>query len=198
MGKALAWNGAVPIAPQNSSLTPLVFLPQTIGGPQPAGGNWPAAVNTSAFDSNYEVTGPQVSRFEYCYLLKNGTFSDVPWDTTSSVGHSKVSGMQDVAAIVVDIAVIDPRSKVLVTDCQLTQLNGAALPAGCPTPEQYPVLIDWGDTGCAGCPDQTQWQQTPGLLLEKWRAALDANTIGLPQPAISGIRVYERYFYLTH
>jgi hypothetical protein len=38
---------------------------------------------------------------------------------------------------------------------------------------------------------------TPGQLLANWRAALDANTVGLPPLAISGIRVYERYFYLN-
>jgi hypothetical protein len=210
MSKGLAWNGAVPIAPPNSSLTPLLFLPQTIGGPQPAGGNWPSAVSSSATDSScnntacYEVIGPQVFRFEYYYaLLTNGTFpgtlSDVPWDTTA---HIAVNGMRDVAAIVVDIAIIDPKSKVLVSDCQLAQLNGAPLPPGCPTPAQYPVLIDWGDTSCNGCPDQTQWQTTPGLLLAQWSAALDANIspngIGLPPPARAGIRVYERSFYLSH
>ena len=36
-----------------------------------------------------------------------------------------------------------------------------------------------------------------GQLLSQWRAALDANTVGLPRPAVSGIRVYERYFYLS-
>src|SRR5262249_26883676 len=161
MSKGLAWNGAVPNAPQNSSLTPLVFLPQTIGGPQPAGGNWPAAVSSNAADSNYEVIGPQVFRFEYYYLLKNGTFSDTPWDTTSCVGNCRVNGMQDVAAIMVDIAVIDPRSKVLVSDAQLARLNGADGGA--------PVLIDWGDTSSSycspSCPSQQQWQRTPGLLL---------------------------------
>ena len=181
MGKALAWNGV------SSGLTPVVYLPQTIGG------NWPSAVSSSAFDSNYEVIGPQVFRFEYYYLLTNGKFSDIPWD--NDAGHNAVNGMQDIAAIVVDIAVIDPRTKVLVSDCQLAQLNGGPLPAGCsPPPAQYPVLIDWGDASCAGC----QWQTTPGLLTEQWRAAIDANTISLPLPAISGIRVYERYFYLTH
>jgi len=194
MSKGLAWNGAVPIAPLNSSLTPLVFLPQTIGGPPAGGGNWPAAVSSSAFDSNYEVIGPQVFRFEYCYLLKNGTFSDIPWDTTVQPLHIAVNGMQDIAAIVVDIAVIDPRTKVLVSDAQLARLNGADGGA--------PVLIDWGDTSSSycspSCPSQQQWQRTPGLLLAQWRAAIDANTISLSLPAISGIRVYERYFYLTH
>jgi hypothetical protein len=85
--------------------------------------------------------------------------------------------MQDVAAVVVAIAVIDPKSKVLVTDAQLARLNGAD---GLP-----PVLVDYA----AG--------MTPGQLLAQWRAALDLNTVGLSRPAISGIRVYERYLYLS-
>jgi hypothetical protein len=105
--------------------------------------------------------------------------------------------LRDVSAIIADIVVIDPKSKVLVSDCQVAQLNGAPLPPGCPTPTQYPVLIDWGNTACAGCPTLVQWQTTPGLSMTQWRAALDANTIGLPRTAIPGIRVYERYFYLN-
>jgi hypothetical protein len=98
--------------------------------------------------------------------------------------------MQDVAAIIADIAVIDPRSKVLLdtvdpAGAKLKRLNGADGGA--------PVLINWGDA-CPGC---DPWSTTPGQLPSQWRAAIDANTIGLPQPAISGIRVYERYFYLN-
>jgi hypothetical protein len=93
--------------------------------------------------------------------------------------------MQDVAAIVVTIAVIDPKSRVLVTDCQLAKLNGAPPSAACLQAQQAPVLVDFAP-GMA-----------PGQLRTQWRAALDANTVGLPQPAISGIRVYERYFYLS-
>jgi len=190
MGKGLAWNGV------STGLTPVVFLPQTIGGGlQPA--NWPSAVSSIATDSSYEVIGPQVFRFEYYYLLKGQTaqvgaptptptpnppiFSDTPWDTRIPPGHTNVSGMRDVAAIIADIAVIDPKSKVLVTDAQLARLNGAD--------GQAPVLVDYA----AG--------MVPGQLLAQWRAALDANIypngLGLPAQVISGIRVYERYFYLN-
>jgi hypothetical protein len=85
--------------------------------------------------------------------------------------------MQDVVAIVVDIAVIDPKTRGLVTNAQLARLNGAD---GSP-----PVLVDFAP-GMA-----------TGQLLGQWRAALDANAIALPQPAVSGIRVYERYMYLS-
>lgn len=91
--------------------------------------------------------------------------------------------MQDVAAVVVVIAVIDPKSKVLLTDAQVSTLAGS--------------LIDWGTTSCPGCPTQTQWQTIPGLLQARWRAAVDANAISLPRPVLSGIRLYERRFYLS-
>jgi hypothetical protein len=144
-------------------------------------------------------------------------FSDTPWDTRicacpaaspaatptptgtpiasptpeTQCCHYAPEGMQDVAAVVVTIAVIDPKSRLLVTDAQLARLNGADRLS------QGPALIDWGNTSCLGCPSQTQWQTTPGLLLAQWRTALDANTVGLPLPAISGIRVYQRYLYLS-
>jgi hypothetical protein len=191
MGKALAWNGV------STGLTPVVSLPQTIGG------NWPPAVSPSAADpTSYEVIGPQVFRFEYYYLLKgqvvrsitattyNPIFTDTPWDTRIS-GHTNVSAMQDVAAIVVAIAVIEPKSKVLLDNsAQVPPPNDNITRLGA-------QLIDWGNTTCAGCPSQSQWQATPGSLLTQWQAALDANALGLPRPGISGIRLYERYFYLS-
>ena len=166
MGKGLAWNGV------SSSWTPVVFLPLTISE------NWPSAVSTTAADSTYEVIGPQVFRLEYYYLLKgqavsgttyNPIFSDTPWDTRIS-GHTDVSGMRDAAAIVADIAVIDPKSKVLLTDAQITSLAGQL-----------------GDYTSG---------MVPGQLRTQWQNTLDGIT-SLPRPAISGIRVYERYFYLS-
>jgi hypothetical protein len=175
LGKGLVWNGV------STTDTPAVFLPGLISI------TWPYATNQNS-DPAYEVIGPQVFRFEYCYLLTSEVLSEVPCFGSGCT----LNGWAQVAAIVVDIAVIDPKSKVLVSDAQLARLNGAD------SQSQGPVLIDWGNTSCAGCPTLTQWQQTPGLLSAQWRAALDANSIGLPAPVISGIRVYERYFYLTH
>ena len=196
MGKGLVWNGV------SSADSPVVFLPIPIAAPLSLGDSltqtptptptpaanpaWPEAGNMAP-DPSYELVGSQVFRFEYYYLLKNGSLSDVPWDT--SAGHYSVEGMQDVSAIIVDIAVVDPKSKVLLTDAQLARLNGAD--------SQPPALIDWGNTICSGCPTPAQWQRTPGLLIAQWRAAVDANSTGLRLPTISGIRLYERYLYLS-
>jgi type II secretory pathway component PulJ len=155
MGKGLVWNGV------STTDTPVVFMPIKIEN------TWSAATSSSTADPAYEVIGPQVFRFEYYYLLKNGNFSDTPWITPT---HDSVSGMQDVSAIVVDIAVIDAKSKVLLTDAQIATL-GASLS------------------------DYTRGM-VPGQLRTSWQNTLNANT-SLPRPALSGIRLYERFVYLS-
>jgi len=225
MGKGLLWSAVTPTpAPvvfmpmPLASPIPTPEMPYPAPNPIPAPA-WPEVASNTSSWSDSEVIGPQVFRFEYYYLLKGQTdpinpgttyspiFSDTPWDTRicscptptptptptaiptvtpppvatptppSVCCHVAPRGMQDVAAVVVVIAVIDPQSKVLVTDAQLARLNGAD---GSP-----PVLVDYA----AG--------MTPGQLLAQWRAALDLNTVGLVPQAISGIRVYERYLYLS-
>ena len=163
MGKGFVWNGV------SSSYIPILFLDSSTAPTTTIANRWPSAVSTSAADSDYEIAGPQVFRFEYYYLLANGSFSDTPWDTTA--GHTNITGMRDVQAIVVDIAVIDVKSKVLLTDGQIT----TPLASG---------LTDYA----AG--------MVPGQLRANWQTYLNGIT-SLPRPAISGIRLYERYFYLS-
>src|SRR5882762_878128 len=103
MGKGLAWNGV------SSGWVPIVFLPQTISGVP----DWAAAVSTSLPDPGgaYEVIGPQVLRFEYCYLGTDGSLSITP------------PGISSMAAIIVDIAVIDSKSKVLLNNTQIATFS---------------------------------------------------------------------------
>lgn len=173
LGKGLAWNGF------SSLWKPVVFLPQTISG------YWPEAVSTSTADSNYEVVGPEIFRLEYYYLLKGQTdpttgttypsiLSATPWDTRVT-GHTSTTGMQDVAAIVANFAVIDPKSKVLLTNSQVATLN---------------------TSGAANFLSNYASGMAPGQLRAQWQNTLDGIT-SLPRPAISGIRLYERYLYLS-
>jgi prepilin-type N-terminal cleavage/methylation domain-containing protein len=149
LGIGLVWNGV-------STDTPVVFLPLTISG------NWAFATSSTTSDPNarYELIGPQVFRFEYCYLRTDGTRTITPPASTSGI-----------AAIIVDIAMIDPKSNVLISNAQLTTLAGQ--------------LVDYS----AG--------MTPGQLLATWQSNLDANPSSLPRPAVSAIRLYERQFYLS-
>ena len=159
LGKGLLWNG---VSPSNA---PIVFLPAQIAT------IWPAATNSTPDpQSDYEIIGPQVFRFEYYYLLKNHSFSDIPWDTAA--GHSSINGMQDVAALIVAIAAIDKKSSALVTSDQLTGL-------------------------AINMPDYSTAMQ-PGDLLAQWQSTVDQSNVTPPIPrvALSAIRVYERYFCL--
>jgi hypothetical protein len=126
-----------------------------------------------ATDLDYETIGSQIFRFEYFYLLRSGAFSDIPWDT--NIGHIGIDGMQDVSAIVVDIAVIDPRSQVLLTGAQVATLT---------TPGNANFLADYSPG------------MTPGQLRAQWENTVNGITT-LPRPALSGIRFYERYVYLS-
>jgi hypothetical protein len=83
--------------------------------------------------------------------------------------------MQDVSAIVVDIAVIDPKSKVLVTDAQLATFS---------TSGDANFLADYTSG------------MTPGQLRTQWQNTVNGIT-SFPRPALSGIRLYERFVYLS-
>jgi hypothetical protein len=161
MGKGLDWNGA------STTSMPVVFLPLTIHG------TWPSVASSSAYDDidpakkTYEIIGPQVFRFEYYYLEKTtGNLVAYPAAWTSL----PVVAIKDAAAIVVAIAAIDPKSKVLLSNSQIATLV-----------ESLPDYASgWG----------------PGELLAQWQSALDGIT-NMPRPAISGIRLYERCFYIS-
>ncbi len=144
LGKGLLWNGV------SSAEAPLVFW-QAIAAP-----------TDTDYSTSGEIIGPQVFRFEYCYLLTNGTLSITP--------PGDISG---IAAIIVDIAVIDSKSKVLLDDALVASLAGQ--------------LVDYNSSNIL----------VPGQLRAQWQNTINANTLGLPRPALSGIRLYERSFYLS-
>jgi hypothetical protein len=161
MGKGLDWNGTSQL---NS---PMVFLPLTLHE------TWPCVASNSVYDETdparrtYEIIGPDVFRFEY-YFVPKTTGRPVPFPATWT--SLSTATIRDVAAIIVAIAVIDPKSRVLLTDSQIA------------------TLIDrLSDFTVGG---------GPGDLIAQWRSALDGIT-AMPRSAISGIRVYERCFDLS-
>jgi type II secretory pathway component PulJ len=155
MAKGLLWNGA------SSTDTAVVFLPLTISSA------WGSATNSAA-DSDYELIGPYVFRFEYYYVLKSGAAAAIPWDAGS--GHLTTSGLQDVAAISICLAASDSKSRLLISD---TDLNTVAL-----------SLNDFSPS------------MNPGDLLTQWQSALDSST-SIPPHALSAVRLYERTFALS-
>jgi hypothetical protein len=150
LGEALVWNGATSDTRSDGRPASVIF--------------W-APLNPWAnlTNSPLDIIGRDVFRFEYYYLLKNGDLSSTPWYATSSV-----RGLQDVSAIIVDIAVIDPKRRLLLTNSDIAGLAEE--------------LADYSGEALGG-------------LLAGWRATLDENTT-LPRPALSNVRLYERSFYL--
>lgn len=145
LGKGLMWSAA------SNSGARMAFLPLTIKG------LWPQATDSSD-DDDYEQLGTDIFRFEYFYLLKDGTLStDFP------------KSINDVAGICVVVAVIDPKSRAIVTDDRLETLAGR--------------MVDFDST------------MKTGELEKKWRDAIDSSN--LPKAALSAVRVYGRTFYLN-
>ena len=187
LGKGLVWNGVSTTATDS----PVLFLPVPLASPLPSPlpSPMPSAVPTPAWpqagsstlddpDGQYELMGPQVFRMEYYYLLKGQSVSGTnypsiltatPWDTR--IGHQSVSGLSDVAAIVVTIAILDPASQALVTPAQLYTLGAR--------------LADFTEGSSAG------------TMEAQWQTAIDTATPGFPPAAQKWVRVYHRYFYLN-
>jgi len=170
MAKGLRWNGVSNLT--TNAPTPIVFLPLLITTPN----DWAAATSESLADSAYELIGPQVFRFEYYYLLQNGSLSDTPWDTTA--GHTSINAFADVEAIAVTIAVIDPASRSLLSDQNILDLEAA--------------MIDF----------KTQQGKGPvrtGVIEAQWYDVITnpaTYSITAPSAALQAIRIYNRYFDL--
>jgi prepilin-type N-terminal cleavage/methylation domain-containing protein len=145
---------------------PLVF------GPTKISDIWTSVKSNATTDTKYEIASAQIFRFEYYYLLTNGSFSVVPWN--AGIGHTDPLGLRDVAAIIVAVAAIDQTSRILLStdNTQIATIAGK--------------LPDYAAT------------MGPGQLLAQWQSKLtsDATIKAMPRPAINGIRFYERAFYL--
>jgi prepilin-type N-terminal cleavage/methylation domain-containing protein len=147
MGKGLLWTGV------SNSQTPLTFGLTTIFT------NWRAATSASTADADYEIIGPQIFRFEYYYQLKGGNVAATPG----------AQGMQDVVSLTACMAVVDPKSRTLLTNSQL-------------------------DTLASQMHDFAPPMQ-PGDLLKQWRTSLDQTT-SMPRSAVASVRLYQRTFSL--
>jgi prepilin-type N-terminal cleavage/methylation domain-containing protein len=177
-GVGKTWDASTPDA--------VKFLTYTIGNPTATDGTL-----TPPPDTNYQVTGNQVFRMEFCYLLKPDTtvppsaksakYSNTPYlASTPADPTNPVNGFKDVSAIVVTIGVLDDRSRTIVPKSAL-----GALAAALPDPAE-------NDLNAA----------TPILPLQSWQAVIDKpdfyTTVGIPQAAAQQVRVFQRFFYLNN
>lgn len=125
LGQGLAWDGG-----NGADSMPFLTYAAGDGVPAPAStieGRWPGIVGAGGTSPDYQAIGEQVFRFEYCYLLKDGTFSNTPFIAP----HTSVQGAQDILAIVVAIAILDNTSRKIAPDLSLlsSKLPDSAPPA---------------------------------------------------------------------
>ncbi len=136
-------------------------------------GRWPDIVGSGTFDNgtsstNYQLLSPSVLRMEYCFLNKDGSYS-----STNASGIS--GGLTNVAAVIVALGVLDETSRRIVT-------NYSRVPSLLADPDNVPA-------------------SPSGLMAALWKTNVlssgFASSSGLPKPAASQIRVYQRTFYLN-
>jgi prepilin-type N-terminal cleavage/methylation domain-containing protein len=160
LGKGLGWE---PDSSGSSSWSNAAYLPVTLTG------RWPTLFNG---DQDYRSVGNLVFRVEYTYLLKATATQPASLSITPYLsGHTSANGFEDVAALVVTVAMLDNPGRALVKN--YSNLQGNTL---------LPDAVN-GSTPAAA-----------------WNAAINSSTFaataGIPQRAASYVRVYERYFYL--
>jgi type II secretory pathway component PulJ len=156
LNKALIWNGVSSSA--NPPGRPMVFLPQTLTT------TW-SNIAGGGNDADYQVIGDQVYRFEFCFLMRDGTLSDQPWLPPQTT----FSGLNDVNAIIVALAVLDNKSRVIA--------GNLAAAIG--------KLDDVSGTSIEANPAQL------------WQQKIQNGDLGLPQAAASQVRIYQRYFLIN-
>lgn len=188
LSKGLVWNGV------NSTDPAMVFNPLANATGFSLTNNtitttaWNGAANgiANGTDPDYQVFGDQVFRLEYCFLVQTSPtsssvtttvadFYDSPWTTHTDTSPN---GLQNVTAIIVSIAVLDTKSRAMITNSQLqTAASNVYLP-------------DDGYTTLSTSPSS--------LPLTLWKAKLLSTGLGLPATVASQVRFYQRYCYLNH
>ena len=189
-GEGLLWNGISNYNQNSATANPIFFLPVLIQNIWSCTGNNPCVIANSTSQTKdlpyLETIGPNVFRFEYCYLLKNGKATDTPWD--QEAGHTSINGLADVEAIGVTIAVIDPQSRSLLTNGDSNETNLLNLQL---LMEDFRTSPGRGVGGTKNVIDQeAQWNE---VITDPVTYPQTAN---MPRAALSAIRVYSRSFDL--
>jgi prepilin-type N-terminal cleavage/methylation domain-containing protein len=188
-GEGLLWNGISPFNnPTNANAKPIFFLPIQIEDIWPTVTN--NTTNTNRDQPYLETIGPNVFRFEYCYMLKTGVATDTPWNTDSSYGpvYGTFNGLADVEAIGVTIAVIDPQSRSLLVNGDPTENNILNLQTYM---QDFRTARGRGVGGTKNVIDlEAQWNE---VITDPTTYPL---TAGMPRAALSAIRIYSRSFDL--
>jgi hypothetical protein len=118
LGMQLDWEGTPSEAATPSvagGMACLVYSgSNTLDSQTTIAGRWPKTLSAdSTTNDDYHVIGDQVYRLEFCFLLKDGTWSNNPYLASSSTQRFSI---KNVVGISVTIALLDTTSRVIVKD----------------------------------------------------------------------------------
>jgi hypothetical protein len=204
-----------PVASASPAATPTPYPNSTLAG------NWTGTListgtppYSSGSDSDYHVIGDQVFRLSFCFLLKSyvdsagvqypGFYSVNPYNKLvpghGSLASVQGTGLQDVAAVVVAIAVLDNTSRTIIPTTPV-QLNGVSTNV----PDLSKLVAAFPDPTASDLKTPTiatATPPTPTLMAQKWLSVLNqsnfASSTNLPQTSASQVRIYQRTFYLNN
>ena len=135
-------------------------------------------------EADLHILSTSVFRMEVAFLMRQ---DDTHFIITSTAPTPGSQAFQNLWAVMVAIAVLDPNSQKLVNASSYSSLV-AALPEFSGT-QTIPL-------SSSSAPDAAQMDP----ILSVWHAALNssdfAHTAGIPQQAAQQVRIYQRIFYL--
>jgi hypothetical protein len=212
MAKGLGWN-ALNSNPNQNAPSPIIFatgqIDSSCGGNScpcngttgPWAGPWSTAIcnDNNSRDSDYEVIGPNVFRFEYYYILKNGRVTDWPWDRFDFPDQQTIYnpvnlGLSQIQAISVSIAVIDPAARALVQAASSQTGYGDILDLAAELPDFKNSCGRGGGAQKSLGDLENQWNDNLRSIAQTGHSLLGNKLF--PREAAKGIRVYNRYFDL--
>jgi len=229
LGKGLTWDESV-----SASGGSVVFLTYQSGTgaliPQSTlDGHWQTAIGqmplyngaTSSEDLDYHVIGDQVFRFEYCFLLNDGTYSNYPvknlsglpatitagapnntykpvgtrwFDTDAGRAYVCTSQSADGANSIWRSAGLQDVSAIVVAIAILDQTSRKIVTDMTSLPSLFQDPDENADLKVS-TPNQAV------LMEQKWKTAMESpnfvRNAGIPVAAAGQIKIYQRYFYLN-
>ena len=149
-------------------------------------GAWPSEIGTApdyeGTSADYQVSSGEVFRLEFCLMGQDGKFflPSATWRAWEDDDADGTPNLKEIKAVVVAIAVLDAKSRLLVRDM-------GALAAALPDP----TAAQLGSTP----PEQ------PELMASVWKKALESSgfaaTAGVPPQVAANVRVYQSIFVLN-
>jgi prepilin-type N-terminal cleavage/methylation domain-containing protein len=235
LGKGLAWDES--ILPVNNGGGGVVFLTYEPSGIIPEStldGHWNQAIgnpplyqgDNSRAETDYHVIGDQIFRFEYCFLLNDGTYANYPvknYNGLNAIARAgaPTSGDNEPVgtrwfdtnagrAYVCQSRTVDADGNMQPVWRSAGLQDVSAIVVAIAILDQasrkivtnmapLPALFDDpsdNDLDGGGRPDQAL------LMEQKWKNLINtpgfARNAGIPVAAAGQIKIYQRYFYLNN